>query len=178
MSLVFLAGCGGNNSFKQDSFSNKDMCVVNIDSAKEICYGQTQTDAEKVVGTGEQGFAKNVVNYDFGISLMYRNDEVVGISINEESKGIYKTARGAEVGISKEDSKNMYSNKYAIDKATYNLDFFYDTSTNKFLGDKSLESQRIKDELEKVFVLSFMYSSDNQADRIMLLDLKMARFIE
>lgn len=149
------------------------MCIVKVDSKDKVCYGDQRNKAEIIVGSVNQRIANHILNYDFGVTIMYRNDIVAGIVLKEESKGIYITGRGSTIGDSKSELKKEYSEKYALDKVDLTLDYFYDTDKNTFLGDENWRNNNSELELEKVYVVSFMFDED-KASRIFLMDLKMA----
>lgn len=169
-----LAGCssGGEN---KGQLTKNDMCVTQIDSKSKVCYGDSKVDVEKKIGIGIKGITENFLDYDFGITVMYRDDVVAGLSLKEESIDIYKTSRNIGIGDSNETIKEVYSTKYGMENAEQrNLDYFYYTETNSFIGKTTLDSLKELEEKEKVYMLSFMFDSEGNADRIWLTDYKMA----
>lgn len=173
---VALVGCSNGDSGER--ITKNDMCIIHVDSKDKICYGDTREKAEKVTGVGVESFARDMYDYDFGVTLAYRDDNVVAITLKEESKGVYKTGRGSSIGDSKASLKSTYSVKYALDKAEHNLDYFYDTEKKVFLGDTSLSTKATQEEMEKTYVVSFMFDSDSNATSIMLLDRKFAMLLQ
>ncbi|BBI32400.1 hypothetical protein [Cohnella abietis] len=124
-------GCSG-GSFKPNTFSLSDMCIVKIDNKSKVCYGDTRSQAEKVLGSG----TKSVFgyDYDFGVSLGFRDDKVVLLSFDEDAKGVYRTARGAKIGILKSDVEKLYGDKYAGEDGEY-LHYLYDSKGNEFISE-------------------------------------------
>jgi len=169
--FTVLVGCRGGD-FKPDSFSASDMCIVGVHSNEKICYGDTRVKAEKILGSGSKDLFG--YTYDFGVTLMLRDDIVVGLSLDEGARDVYQTARGAKIGMSKSEIKKLYSNKYAIDVEEHNLDYFYDMKNKKFLGKGTVEGIKASDVSVNTFLLSSLFNDDGYASRIMLLDHKYA----
>lgn len=86
---------------------------------------------EKILGNGQKGEFKSI-EYDFAVSIFYRNDIVASVTLEQGSQSKYKTSRGAEIGMTKADIKNLYGEKYVVENGERNLDYFYDTVTGKF----------------------------------------------
>jgi len=111
--------------------------------------------------------------YDFGVTVAYREGTVAGIFLEEESKSVYKTTRGISIGASKDEIKRAYGKKYALEAAENNLDYIYNSKSNEFLGMVSAQSLDSKDVMAETFMLSVMLK-DGVVDRIMLLVRQMA----
>lgn len=177
--VLMLVSCSNNTEFQPDTFSQKDMAVSKSDDPDFLVhYGMKKSDVEKLLGAGKDN--KNFgTSYDFGITVMYRDDNVAAIALGEESKGIYKIVRGAEIGMTKDEIKSLYSEKYAIDEAEYNLDYYYDSVSEKFLGKASITNSNVKSEedFEKIYILSVVFDHEGFANRIMILDNRMAKYL-
>jgi len=179
--LLIAAGCSSGSestadSFEVDTFSDKDRCMrKKEDSKAEVCYGMDRADAEKVVGDpdDENGI---FTNYDSGVKLFYRDQKVVGIGLLEGSQGKYETARGAEVGVSFDTVKQLYGEKYAIQISERNLDYAYDTATKKFLSEVESGSKN-QLESEPIHLFSMMLGNDDNVSMLLLIDRKMAVFM-
>lgn len=177
-SMTLTACSNGNVEFAPDTFSAADMCIVKVDNEKEkVCYGMERSEAEKVVGVGQQGRI-GTMEYDFGMSISYRDDIVALIQLSKGSKGVYRTARGSQVDILKSDAKALYGEKYAIDEHERSLEYFYDTESKKFLGKVSVEQQDDANQMEKTHYVSFVFNENGYADFIYLFDRKMAMRLE
>jgi outer membrane protein assembly factor BamE (lipoprotein component of BamABCDE complex) len=176
--LLIVIGCSAGSHFKADTFSKDDMCIVQTDGGKDkICYGMTRSDVEKILGIGQQGQQGGLKNieYDTGVSIFYRNDVVAGVSLEQGSQSKFKTSRGAEIGMTKADIKKVYGEKYAVEHGERNLDYIYDSVTDKFLNSVSLN----KEESVNAYIFSVILDSTAvSADRITLLDMRMARYFE
>lgn len=61
--------------------------------------------------------------------------------------------------------------------APYNLDYFYNAQTKEFLSQTS-ERVKPREALEKVYILSIMFNSDGNANRIMVIDARIAIYFE
>jgi hypothetical protein len=155
------------------------MCIVQLDEGKgEICYGMARSNVESLLGTGEKGAFKSTV-YAAGVSIMYRNDTVAGISLEQNSKGRYKTARGAVIGMSKAEIKKLYGEEYAVEHGERNLDYFYDSASKRFVTDLSSSKNQTQEEMVSTYILSvIMDSTAVSAERIMLLDTRMAVYFQ
>lgn len=177
--LLVLAGCSSGNDaadkMEPDTFSKQDMAIYKVDNSKErVSYGMSRKDAEKVLGTGNEGIP-NSYTYDSGVSVLYRDDKAVGITLQGESQGAYRTARGAEVGMTKANITELYGEKYAIDKVETNLDYYYDTEAEQFLDEAALQQKPVSDEaLRARHLVSTAYDGDGNAMLILLLDAQAA----
>ncbi|TVX96077.1 hypothetical protein [Cohnella terricola] len=174
--IMLLSACSSSEGFKKDAFSEKDLCIVKVNKpSKKVCYGDSKDSIEKVIGDGvKKGLG--IVEYDFGVSVGYRDEIAAAIWLNEESKGVFKTARGAVVGTTKEKVKELYGEKYGIDKATYYLDYFYDNTKKKYLDSVSVENLKVPDAKESTYMISFVFN-DEGANRIFISDLKWAMIL-
>ncbi|QYR19607.1 hypothetical protein KZ483_17075 [Paenibacillus sp. sptzw28] len=177
--LLFIMGCGDEGEFKADSFSKDDMCIVQLDTDKgKICYGMARSDVESFLGTGEESGFK-ITEYTAGVLIMYRNDIVAGITLDQNSKGRYKTARGAVIGMSKAEIKRLYGEENAIEHGERNLDYFYDSASNRFVTDLPSGKNQTQEEMVSTYILSVIMDSEAvSADRMMLLDARMAIYFQ
>lgn len=90
--LVVLAACGSTES----SISAEDLAIVKLDKEKEIVsYGMSREEVDKVLGNGEEDKLMLLfINYDSGVSAIFRNGKIVLLYLPTESKGTY----GGEAG--------------------------------------------------------------------------------
>lgn len=172
-SAALCAACsGGKVDFKVDAFSKNDMCIVKVDDKKQVCYGDKRSDAEEILGAGTQNGAEE--KYDFGASVIYRDDAVVGIVLHEESKGRFETVRGAKIGDSKDRIMKLYGEKYAIQATENNLDYAYDLKNKKFIDQVTLGRTTVG-EGNNIYDLSMMFGPDSSgASFIGLIDYRAA----
>ncbi|MBT2290958.1 hypothetical protein J7E73_17815 [Paenibacillus albidus] len=171
--ILLLIGCS-NDKFKPDTFSEKDLAIYKVDNEKEVVsYGMSREDAEKVLGKpGKTSFG---VEYDFGVKVMYRNDSVALIYLSTGSEDIYKTSRGAMVGMSKEELTKLYGEKYALD----NLIFYYDAKSKHFLGQTSIDSISSAEDAEGIYIFSSMNHPDGSGSLSLSLgDLKGFKYLD
>ncbi|OKP92069.1 hypothetical protein A3844_02865 [Paenibacillus helianthi] len=160
--LILLTACGASKS----GISTDDLGIVKVDNDKEIVrYGMSRANVEKVLGESEESKLKNMVFYENGVAVIYRDNSVVAILIGEESKGIYKTTQGAEINMNKEDIKNIYGNDNAIEK-TKNLDYIYDSVEKKYLTDMPVEPE----DRTKIYHVSVMFNDNGEVEKISVLD--------
>ncbi|MEK3866826.1 hypothetical protein MHH60_25485 [Paenibacillus sp. FSL H7-0716] len=179
--LLVLAVCSSGNAkvskMEPDTFSNQDMAIYKVDNSRErVSYGMSRKNAEKVLGTGNEGIS-NWYTYDSGVSVIYRHDKAVAITLERESQGAYKTARGAEVGTNKERIKELYGEKYAIENASESmkslkyLEYYYDTETKKLVKENTSDFKSLsKKELRAKYLLSTTYNEDGKIGLIILTD--------
>ena len=109
----------------KEKFTAEDMGIVRLDNGQKVYYGMNRAEAEEVLGKGEE-HARGVFNYDSGIAVFYRDDAVVAIRMEEESKGHYQTTRGAEIGMQIDEIKQRYGEQYEPSQSDDILDYFYD----------------------------------------------------
>lgn len=168
--FLFIAGCS--TSADPDTLSKSDLCIVKSDDAKQkVCYGMTRSKAEKVLGSGQKstiGF-----KYDHGVQVMYRkNDRIATIHLSE--KGVYKTARGAQIGDSKESLLALYGEKYpnVRDKSKpYTVEYAYDSKEKKFIGEASY-GEISKDPKPEYYFFQAVLNENNQITDFYLSDMK------
>ena len=179
--LLFTAACsnGGTDSIDPDTFSSDDMCIVKVDNTSEkVCYGMNRSEVEALLGETE-GSERQWLDYDAGVSIIYREDSIAAIRLNEPSVGTFQTGRGAAPGMEKEDIKAMYGQQHAIEELPGMLDYFYDMTDEMPLAKEDIETQRTADEMDATFLVSFAVDQEyEQVTTIMLLDRKMAIFFQ
>lgn len=177
--LFVLAGCsshseGGTSkaaAMEPDTFTEQDMAICKVDNSKErVSYGMSRKDAEKVLGAGNEGLP-NSYTYDSGVSVLYREDKAVAITLRQETQGIYRTARGAEAGMTKAEIKELYGEKYAVEGNESYLDYYYDTEKEQLVEGsvKELNSLAGEDLIARQLV-STAYDEEGNAMLISLLD--------
>ncbi|MGG4398221.1 hypothetical protein ABEX25_28525 [Paenibacillus thiaminolyticus] len=172
--LLLLMGCSG-QKYKPDTFSQDDMCIVKTKGKAKVCYGMSRSEVEKVLGTGKkESTVAGMFTYDFGIRIFYRknNDGVAGIILDQDSKDVFKTARGIEIGMPKEDFKKIHGESHALENKDY-ITYVFDPKTNEFLDEKYYEQKRDLEEMERIYLLSNRFDINGSIDMISLFDLKM-----
>ncbi|GIQ69807.1 hypothetical protein DUZ99_18030 [Xylanibacillus composti] len=167
-----LTACGG-GEFEPDAYSVDDMCVVQVDTEERVCYEMTRSEIEAVLGAGTEG-SFGWIEYEGGVTVAYRDEQAAGLFLDRTSAGKYRTARGAESGMSKDEIKQLYGTKAAVELGGNNLDYFYDSKEGRALEELPRKSQ---EEMMDVHVISFL-QFEHGADRIMLLDARMAMYFE
>ncbi|QHT59205.1 hypothetical protein GXP70_03960 [Paenibacillus lycopersici] len=180
IALFAISGCRGQTtSFQADAFLEKDKCIVSIEANKTLCYGDSRAAVEAVVG-GDGDNGKPIAGYDSGVRVAYRGDAAVGFLLGEGSEGVYRTARGARVGMSKDEVMNLYGRQYAYEATPYNLDYAYDTKAGQFVDKTKANSNEIQLERERIFLISALFDGNKggAASQIDLIDQKMAIFFE
>lgn len=167
--LIILGGCSQANKFEPDSFSKDDLAIIKEDDPKfKLSYGMSKTDVEKLLGKAKEDDSTNfrIFSYDFGVTIMYREDMVAAIMLSDDSKEIYQTARGASVGMTKEQIKEVYGSKYAVGDHDYNINYIYDSKNDRFI--ESSGSKEPED-LEQIYSMSAKVV-DGEVDSIFLMD--------
>lgn len=145
------------------------------DSKTKVVYGMIRADAEKVLGTGE----KSSFGYDYehGVKLLYRDDKVTGIILDEETKGVYEAIGGTKIGMLKSEVTEIYGEGYLTEKAgNTNLRYYYDTVKKSFLKEEELAKDNEED-YEKVLGVFIEFDDNGYVDRISLTDHRMAMFL-
>lgn len=162
--ILVLGGCSGSDEPKE-KFTAEDMGIVRLDNGQKVYYGMNRAEAEEVLGKGQE-HARGVFDYDSGIAVFYRDDAVVAIRMEEESKGHYQTTRGAEIGMQIDEIKQRYGEQYEPSQSDDILDYFYDYKKGKFLEKNSPETE---EEARNIFIFSSMFH-DGYADTLLFLD--------
>jgi hypothetical protein len=146
--LAFVTGCSSNNNannrdngegydFKPGVFAREDTCIVKNDTKEKVCYGDSQSEAEKVVGKGQQeGKRKYSMMYEDGIRIIYREDHVVCIGLFYESEGVYSTARGVKIGDKITNVHEAYGEEFLVYGSNNEQAFYaFDTANWKQIMD-------------------------------------------
>lgn len=175
--LLFIIGCS-NSSKAIEAISPKDLCITHSISKSNICYGDEKSEIEKVIGQENSNSTVSFSYYDDGVSIIYRDHKVASISLSKDSKGTYQTVIKAKIGDSKDSIKKLFGDSKAVNIGTNNLDYFYDTELNVFLDESNHTRSQTQENMDKVLIISFTFDSDGLAERIMLIDAKMAIYLK
>lgn len=170
--LLFTVGCGNNEpSNVGESLSVDNLAVHKVGDKKQtIYYGMAKKDAEKLLGTGNKatGILGDTYSYKDDLSLSFRDEKVVCITLEEGSK--FTTANGAEVGMTKDEIKELYGDKNAVEVTDYDLNYMYNFKDKKFI--KSTDNKVFKDReaMTNTYQISISFNDNGKSKRIMLLD--------
>ncbi|MDP5273240.1 hypothetical protein [Chengkuizengella axinellae] len=186
LSLSILVGCNKfiiepkvESKVETNPFSLEDMCIINTKDSGEICYGMNRNDAEKTLGAVlEEG--KSTVLYDHKVNIGYSDEKVYSIHLGVGSEGIYKTTRGAEIGLHKEDIKKLYGSKEGIELGETELTYlfnmekeaYYESMDEYFEEIKSVLNQAEDDteKLQDIFQFSIGIGPDGLVDSLYMKD--------
>ncbi|MED5019903.1 hypothetical protein P9847_21730 [Paenibacillus chibensis] len=169
--LFILGGCGGK---KADGISKEDLGIIKMTNGKKVYYGMSRETAEKVLGSGENSDMR-MFKYDGGVSVFYRNGNVAAVVLDAESKGKYKTTHDVQIGMPKQTVVKAYGDKYMSSPSESNLDYVYDTNTNKFMDGYS---RIIAKDADKFYTISSMFDENGNLQRMLLLDCSFAIFLQ
>ncbi|RKP55444.1 hypothetical protein D7Z26_09660 [Cohnella endophytica] len=178
LTVMSLAGCSGGSVFKSDFFSKDDMCAIRQSDKKTICYGDKKSEVEKVLGSRTTGGMPNSFDYDSGISVYYREDAVAGLVFKPESKDVFVTARGAKIGMSKEEMKKLYGSKHAIESGPHNLDYIYDSKNGNWLNQMPAGQAQTPEVMMSTMICSAIFDDEGRAANIWLLDQRYATLFQ
>ncbi|MNW47390.1 hypothetical protein [Fontibacillus panacisegetis] len=172
LSIIFiLVGCNS-----KSGLSKSDIGIKKADDNKtKVVYGMSRVDAEKILGIGE----KSSFGYDYehGVKVLYRDDKVAGVILDEETKGIYDAIGGTKIGMLKSEVTEIYGEGYLSEEAgNTNLRYYYDTVKKSFLKEEELAKDNEED-YEKVLALFIEFDDNGYVDRISLTDHRMAMFL-
>ncbi|MRN52559.1 hypothetical protein [Paenibacillus monticola] len=165
--IISLMGCS--SGFKPDTFSEKDFAFQKVDDVNaKIHYGMTRKEVEKILGEGEESYLASVI-YKNGVIVMYSKEKVVGFALSEDSHGFYKTSRGVEVGMSKQNIIELFGEKYAIETPEGSLDYMYNLEDKKLLSNEFLKTadQKYK---ENTYLFTAFFNEDGSIRNVYLLD--------
>lgn len=184
--MLMVSGCEDSKdttaaAFEADSFSKADMCITRIADNHSLCYGDPKSDIEKTLGDATETVIASVsASYASGVSVFYRDDKAVGFTLREGSQGVYQSARGAQIGMSKSEMMSLYGSKYAHEISEINLDYAYDTKTGEMVEKDEFMSREQQMLKEQIFFVSIMFNGNDSgvASSIQLVDQKMAIFLE
>ncbi|MDQ0087346.1 outer membrane protein assembly factor BamE (lipoprotein component of BamABCDE complex) [Paenibacillus anaericanus] len=152
-------------------FTIEDLGVFDTKTGKMLYVGMKKDEVDKILGDGveEQEFMRLTVYAD-NLNIKYRLDQVVAISLTEDSSR-YVTARNMGVLNSRQEIEYAYGKpSFSDDRYTdYYLHKIKDESYLKLLPKLPID----QDELTKTFIMSV--SSSEDGNRIMISDFKFAR---
>lgn len=172
--ISLLLGCSSDNS-ELTEIKQSDLCVTHIGLKKNVCYGDQKVDVEKITGLTIDTETKIYTNYKDGLSVFYRDDKVVGVKLRSDSLNVYKIKYG-KIGESKESIIKSLGATNALNNAPINLDYFYDSRNNSFMTEV-MDQRGSHEEMEQVYILSFLFDSNINANSIMFTDMKMAIYL-
>ncbi|MGG1613533.1 hypothetical protein [Paenibacillus phoenicis] len=165
--FLLLSGCNSGNA---GGITISDISIHKIgDTKSKVSYGMSRSEAEKVLGAGEKGAFG--YEYESGVTIMYRDDKVVGIVLNKDAA--YENPN-LKIGMLKDELKKIYGNDFLLE-TPLNLDYAYDSINKTYLNESSPAISQ--EEAEKVYVVSVMFDENGYANRIMLLDQRMAMYL-
>lgn len=173
ISLIVLSACSSPGSkLEPDTFSKNDLGIIKVDDPEfKLSYGMNRDDVEKLLGVPkeDENKIKHQSSYDFGIRIMYRDDTVAGIVLEDSSMGIYQTVRGIGVGSTSDQIKEAYGSKYALDDQSY----IFDSKNERFIESIPTSGEDPKD-LEQIYAMTPTLTDGDIISRIHLLDFRMA----
>ncbi|NGZ75230.1 hypothetical protein [Saccharibacillus alkalitolerans] len=179
--IAMTVGCGGEREekFEPNVFSERDMCIVKAEeTGSRVCYGMEREEAEKAVGAlvGEE--KPGGIAYEEGVRLTYRENKVVGMDLLEDSRGRYQTARGAQVGMSREELVKLYGDRYMKPESPGMLVYYYDSRTKELLTEANPEMMKGgMDEAQDWYTASVILRADDKAEFISLMDRRRAVYM-
>lgn len=165
--LLVLTACGDS----KDEITTKQLVIQKVnDSKAKVQYGMSRAEAEEVLGKGEEKGIANAVSYDSGVTIMYREDKVAGMTLGKESKDRYETAGGFQIGMSKDEFKQIYGDQYLKDMES-NLDYAYDSNNKRYLQENDWLAKSEDD--SKIYMIYAMFDGKGAAKGIGLADKRM-----
>lgn len=155
---VLLSGCGGSKG-KPNVFSAADLCIERVDDPKQkVCYGMDRQEAEKVLNYGYSGF---MVDYDYGVRVLYREDIVSGMYLTmEDSKGIYQTSRGIKLDSTMDDVKQAYGSKHALSDSKWTVQYAFHAKDRSPLGEEEFIQERSDQEMQQILTITASSAMD------------------
>lgn len=172
--FLLLIGCNQSES-TSSSLSEVNLCAVKVDDEQhKICYGMNKSEVENILGKGQLGDL-NQFQYGQGIRISFRDNRISGITLDEQSKGYFRTSHGAEVGMPKSEIKKRYGEENAVELGIFNLDYFYHTRENTFMSEIIGMN---RDEAAEVLIFSALFNEQGDSTLIMMMDGKRAMFFE
>ncbi|WP_339198473.1 hypothetical protein MKY95_09965 [Paenibacillus sp. FSL P4-0176] len=138
--VLLLSACG----VKSNSISKVDIGVINVHTKEKVSYGMTRSEVEKVLGKGEKIGDDTMFSYEDGLSIIYKNDQLIGIMLSNSSEGIFETVRGIKVGMLASEVLNLYGSENNISAESKILQFIYEANSGKFLKAYPKTSEEIK----------------------------------
>lgn len=134
--------------------------------------------AEQTVGSSIGEKKPWGVSYENGVQLTYRENKVVGIDLSKESLDHYRTARGAQIGMTREEVIALYGGDYMKLGDTSNLkilDYYYDSEREQLLTEPTPELMTgTIQHAERFYLVSSSFGSEETAELISIMDRRRA----
>lgn len=130
--MLLLTGCGTSTKL-----SHEEMCVKELDGEGKICYGMSRLEAEKIAGEGDKRAVGDVYRYEKGLTIKYRNNNVVLITLDHNSGNDYEQY---PAGIKFDDPIDAVKKRYGKEFDTLNkkpeiIEYVYDMKNGKRVVD-------------------------------------------
>lgn len=163
--FILLAGC---SQSPKDGISKDQLAVIRLDDNAKISYGMTRDEVNEKLGVENSG-DDVFTGYDSGLSVIYREDKVVSITLSEGSEGVYETADGISVGMTEQETMDVYGDE---SRATQqepedSLSYIYDTETEEYWA----SHHKVEMEARNVSDLYLINSRFNQDGSILMISL-------
>lgn len=172
--IILLGGCSSTSKAEIQEIKQSDLCVTHVKMSEKICYGDVREKVEQIAGLTTDAEPNLATGYKDGLMIMYRDNKVAAIKLRENSLGVYKTEFGS-IGERRSILTDRLGTSSAVSTTPLNLDYFYDSQSKNFM--KTLEYKGTHEEMEKVYIMSFMFDQDEQTNTILFTDMKMGAFM-
>jgi outer membrane protein assembly factor BamE (lipoprotein component of BamABCDE complex) len=165
--FILLAGCSQN---PKDGISEDQLAVIRLDDKVKISFGMTRDEVNEKLGVENPG-DDVFTGYDSGLSVIFREDKVVSITLSEGSEGVYETADGVGVGMTKQETMDVYGDKSraAQQDPENSLSYIYDTETEEYWSshqEVEMEAQNISG----LYLINSRFNPDGSLQMISLGD--------
>ncbi|MBD8838875.1 hypothetical protein IFU39_13725 [Paenibacillus sp. CFBP 13594] len=152
--LFLITACGG----KTNTLTEKDIEIINVHTNEKISHGMSRAEIEKILGKGEK-IGDDMFGYDEGVTIIYKDDKLIGIMLSNRSKGIFETAQGVKIGMLGSEVLELYGSQNNIDNDPRMIEFAYEENSGKFLK----EYPKSDEEAQAVQIYTYdSFLDDNQ----------------
>ncbi|WP_172195837.1 hypothetical protein [Saccharibacillus qingshengii] len=170
------AGCGSEEKFEPNVWAEREMCVIKVeDTEADICYGMEREEAEQATGAVAEEDKPTGTMYADGLRVFYREGKVAAIDLTEPSRGVYRTARGAQVGMTRTELIDLYGDAYMKETGPGHLDYYYDIDAKRLLQDPQKDlAMGSEEDLQNTHLISIQLDGDEKAEFISVMDRRRA----
>lgn len=166
--VLLLTGCSST-----PKITKSDICVKKQGESKEICYGMSRSDAEEIAGKGKDiGGKPGRFEYDHDLEIKYRDDKVVSLAIDEDSKDYYQFSSGLKIGDLKGVLEKRYGTSMEGKSESSIISYIYDSKRDRMMSKEDLNNVTDAEEHPDQYIyLSAFDDADGYLSSILIGDL-------
>ena len=156
-----MAGCGtdkqtgGEVKYKPGTFTKEDFALINTEKNVTFTLGMTKEEVESVLGKEVEVVNNRNYVYSDGIYIIYRNDKIVSLSIDNVDEDKYDLPYKTVRGIQLYDTKKKVQEVYGEFDCKYGGTYYLNEETGKSYMEKlpDFKPEWAKGDLTKTYII-------------------------